>query len=83
MSLNSADEDPTNDPSRRKGTRSERQTLPREMSLNSADEDPTNDYMSAGLQPDAQWKKIQQNTFTRWVNQHLKHVNVVVDDLVS
>uniref|UniRef100_F1KPN0 Filamin-A n=1 Tax=Ascaris suum TaxID=6253 RepID=F1KPN0_ASCSU len=51
------------------------------MSLNSADEDPTNDYMSAGLQPDAQWKKIQQNTFTRWVNQHLKHVNVVVDDL--
>uniref|UniRef100_A0A915C7H0 Calponin-homology (CH) domain-containing protein n=1 Tax=Parascaris univalens TaxID=6257 RepID=A0A915C7H0_PARUN len=51
------------------------------MSLNSADEDPTNDYMSAGLQPDAQWKKIQQNTFTRWVNQHLKHVNVVVYDL--
>ena len=24
---------------------------------------------------DAQWKKIQQNTFTRWANEHLKTVN--------
>ena len=24
--------------------------------------------------PDAAWKRIQQNTFTRWVNQHLKKV---------
>ncbi|KAK2705167.1 hypothetical protein QYM36_017273 [Artemia franciscana] len=27
------------------------------------------------LAEDAQWKKIQQNTFTRWVNEHLKTVN--------
>ena len=25
--------------------------------------------------PDAEWKKIQQNTFTRWCNEHLKCVN--------
>lgn len=33
-------------------------------------------------QPDAAWKKIQQNTFTRWVNQKLEPVNVEVTDLV-
>uniref|UniRef100_A0A915Q2T4 Calponin-homology (CH) domain-containing protein n=1 Tax=Setaria digitata TaxID=48799 RepID=A0A915Q2T4_9BILA len=32
-------------------------------------------------QPDAAWKKIQQNTFTRWVNQKLEPVNVEVTDL--
>ncbi|KHN85377.1 Filamin-C [Toxocara canis] len=32
-------------------------------------------------QPDAEWKKIQQNTFTRWVNQQLKTVNVAISDL--
>ncbi|VDN17564.1 unnamed protein product [Gongylonema pulchrum] len=32
-------------------------------------------------QHDAAWKKIQQNTFTRWVNQHLKPVNDTVTDL--
>lgn len=26
------------------------------------------------LAEDAQWKKIQQNTFTRWANEHLKTV---------
>ncbi|VDK63044.1 unnamed protein product [Anisakis simplex] len=36
------------------------------MSLSPAIEDPSSDYLSAGLHPDAEWKKIQQNTFTRW-----------------
>ena len=31
--------------------------------------------------PDAEWKRIQQNTFTRWVNQHLKKSNQSITDL--
>ncbi|XP_072296018.1 filamin-B isoform X2 [Eucyclogobius newberryi] len=33
------------------------------------------------LADDAPWKKIQQNTFTRWINEHLKCVNKRVADL--
>lgn len=37
------------------------------------------------LAEDAQWKKIQQNTFTRWANEHLKtvekHINNLETDL--
>uniref|UniRef100_A0A4W4DWE1 Calponin-homology (CH) domain-containing protein n=1 Tax=Electrophorus electricus TaxID=8005 RepID=A0A4W4DWE1_ELEEL len=33
------------------------------------------------LAEDAPWKKIQQNTFTRWCNEHLKCVNKNVSDL--
>ncbi|KTG05028.1 hypothetical protein cypCar_00037714, partial [Cyprinus carpio] len=33
------------------------------------------------LADDAPWKKIQQNTFTRWCNEHLKSVNKRVADL--
>ncbi|CAM4731422.1 unnamed protein product [Leuciscus chuanchicus] len=33
------------------------------------------------LADDAPWKKIQQNTFTRWCNEHLKGVNKRVADL--
>lgn len=33
------------------------------------------------LAEDAPWKKIQQNTFTRWMNEHLKCVNKRVADL--
>ena len=33
--------------------------------------------------PDAEWKRIQQNTFTRWVNQHLKKANKALTDLES
>lgn len=28
-----------------------------------------------------EWKKIQQNTFTRWTNEHLKTVDSSIDDL--
>ena len=31
--------------------------------------------------PDAEWKRIQQNTFTRWTNQHLKKANMTITDL--
>ena len=27
------------------------------------------------LAEDAQWKRIQQNTFTRWANEHLKNAS--------
>uniref|UniRef100_A0AAR2JX40 Calponin-homology (CH) domain-containing protein n=1 Tax=Pygocentrus nattereri TaxID=42514 RepID=A0AAR2JX40_PYGNA len=33
------------------------------------------------LAEDAPWKKIQQNTFTRWCNEHLKCINKNVTDL--
>lgn len=33
------------------------------------------------LAEDAPWKKIQQNTFTRWINEHLKCVNKRISDL--
>lgn len=34
-----------------------------------------------GLAEDVPWKKIQQNTFTRWINQHLRSVNKRIVDL--
>lgn len=33
--------------------------------------------------PDAAWKSIQQNTFTRWVNKHLQKADQHVENLVS
>uniref|UniRef100_A0A8C1K5H7 Filamin C, gamma b (actin binding protein 280) n=1 Tax=Cyprinus carpio TaxID=7962 RepID=A0A8C1K5H7_CYPCA len=33
------------------------------------------------LAEDAPWKKIQQNTFTRWCNEHLKCMNKKINDL--
>ena len=33
------------------------------------------------LAEDAPWKKIQQNTFTRWCNEHLKILNRRISDL--
>ncbi|KAI7811689.1 filamin-C [Triplophysa rosa] len=33
------------------------------------------------LAEDAPWKKIQQNTFTRWCNEHLKCMNKSITDL--
>jgi filamin len=37
--------------------------------------------MQRELADDAPWKRIQQNTFTRWANEHLKLVNRHMDDL--
>jgi filamin len=39
--------------------------------------------MQRELADDAPWKRIQQNTFTRWANEHLKLMNRHVDDLQS
>ena len=33
------------------------------------------------LKADAEWKRIQQNTFTRWANEHLKQCDKVIEDL--
>ena len=33
------------------------------------------------LAEDAQWKRIQQNTFTRWANEHLKTVEKHIGNL--
>jgi len=30
---------------------------------------------------DAEWKRIQQNTFTRWCNEHLKCANFYIYDI--
>jgi len=37
--------------------------------------------MQRELSDDAPWKRIQQNTFTRWANEHLKLLNRHIDDL--
>jgi len=44
-----------------------------EMDSRLPDSDPT--------AADAEWKKIQQNTFTRWCNEHLKVVNQYIYNL--
>ena len=33
------------------------------------------------LAEDAEWKRIQQNTFTRWANEHLKQADKTISDL--
>lgn len=33
------------------------------------------------LAEDAQWKRIQQNTFTRWANEHLKLIDKNIGNL--
>ncbi|CAF3247599.1 unnamed protein product [Rotaria sp. Silwood2] len=46
-------------------------------------EEEFDEDMQRELADDAPWKRIQQNTFTRWANEHLKLVNRHVDDLQS
>ncbi|XP_011298510.1 filamin-A isoform X3 [Fopius arisanus] len=46
---------------------------------NSAQEE--DEMFERELAEDAQWKRIQQNTFTRWANKHLKCVNKYINDL--
>ncbi len=35
------------------------------------------------LAADAEWKRIQQNTFTRWANEHLRQAGKHIDDLAT
>lgn len=39
------------------------------------------DMFERELAEDAAWKRIQQNTFTRWANKHLNCINKYIDDL--
>ncbi|XP_067205884.1 filamin-A isoform X4 [Linepithema humile] len=47
---------------------------------NSAEEEEDEMY-ERELAEDAQWKRIQQNTFTRWANERLKAMNKHIGDL--
>uniref|UniRef100_A0A672H3R9 Filamin C, gamma a (actin binding protein 280) n=1 Tax=Salarias fasciatus TaxID=181472 RepID=A0A672H3R9_SALFA len=47
----------------------------------SPEEDDEMPATEKDLAEDAPWKKIQQNTFTRWCNEHLKCVNKTITDL--
>ena len=44
-------------------------------------EEEDDDMFEQDLLEDAQWKRTQQNTFTRWANEKLKTVNRQIDDL--
>lgn len=52
----------------------EAKSIRRPSNANSAAGDD-DDWLNADLADDAIWKRIQQNTFTRWANEHLKTVN--------
>ncbi|XP_029017551.1 filamin-C-like isoform X2 [Betta splendens] len=62
----------------------EPQLLPPHFYQSSADIEEEEEEMPAtekDLAEDAPWKKIQQNTFTRWCNEHLKVLNKRINDL--
>lgn len=62
----------------------EPQLLPPHFYQSSADIGEEEEEMPAtekDLAEDAPWKKIQQNTFTRWCNEHLKVINKRINDL--
>uniref|UniRef100_A0A7N6BD73 Calponin-homology (CH) domain-containing protein n=1 Tax=Anabas testudineus TaxID=64144 RepID=A0A7N6BD73_ANATE len=62
----------------------EPQLLPAHFYQSTADIGEEEEEMPAtekDLAEDAPWKKIQQNTFTRWCNEHLKVVNKRINDL--
>ncbi|XP_017762740.1 PREDICTED: filamin-A-like, partial [Eufriesea mexicana] len=44
-------------------------------------EEEDDDMFEQDFLEDAQWKRTQQNTFTRWANEKLKTVNRHIDDL--
>ncbi|XP_041819436.1 filamin-C isoform X6 [Chelmon rostratus] len=62
----------------------EPQQLPPQFYQSTADIGEEEEEMPAtekDLAEDAPWKKIQQNTFTRWCNEHLKCINKRISDL--
>ncbi|XP_015510160.1 filamin-like isoform X1 [Neodiprion pinetum] len=48
---------------------------------NSAEEEDEMIATERELAEDAKWKRIQQNTFTRWANEHLKCASKTIGDL--
>lgn len=57
----------------------EEKSIRRKSNVNGDDDD----WLHEGLADDAIWKRIQQNTFTRWANEHLKTVNKYIACLES
>jgi len=39
--------------------------------------------MASDKHLDAEWKRIQKKTFTRWCNEHIKVQNMHIDDLTT
>lgn len=59
----------------------QQQQLHESGSQNSAEDDEVMVATERDLAEDAQWKRIQQNTFTRWANEHLKTVDKYIGNL--
>ena len=49
--------------------------------LSQVDADEAMANAERDLKADAEWKRIQQNTFTRWANEHLKQADKQVSVL--
>uniref|UniRef100_A0A182QT66 Calponin-homology (CH) domain-containing protein n=1 Tax=Anopheles farauti TaxID=69004 RepID=A0A182QT66_9DIPT len=60
----------------------QQQQQPRDYDDPDADEEAEMEA-ERDLAEDAQWKRIQQNTFTRWANEHLKIINQTIANLES
>ncbi|UJR25922.1 hypothetical protein I4U23_007270 [Adineta vaga] len=83
----------TTTPIQLKKTPAKQQILhPKSLNINNPDvtltteelhrrEQEFNDDMQRECGQDAEWKKIQQNTFTRWMNERLKLVHRHIDNL--
>ncbi|XP_067124657.1 LOW QUALITY PROTEIN: filamin-A-like [Centruroides vittatus] len=54
---------------------------PEEKSAGQVPAEGEEDEMERDLAEDAAWKRIQQNTFTRWANEHLKTANKNINNL--
>lgn len=54
---------------------------PQQQRSNSEEDDQVMVATERDLAEDAQWKRIQQNTFTRWANEHLKTVDKYIGSL--
>eukprot|EP00061_Rhincodon_typus_P013354 g39675.t1 len=60
---------------------SRRRTMEQQEAAANGQEDGEMPATEKDLAEDAPWKKIQQNTFTRWCNEHLKCMNKRIGDL--
>ena len=63
----------------RRGSEAERDSADSEGFV--TDDDHAMANAERELAEDAEWKRIQQNTFTRWANEHLKQADKSISDL--
>ena len=63
----------------RRGSEAERDSADSEGFV--TDDDHAMANAERELAEDAEWKRIQQNTFTRWANEHLKQADKTISDL--